>query len=131
MCADWVPGTLTLAAADADISAAARQVNSDLLDQMQQQQQQQRGSNSTGIGAGAVDSQALLAAVRCARWLIPMARCMCLCPLFVAQPPSGVQGWLSQRSLFLHISYIGCLPACPPARLPACPPACLQQAAGG
>jgi hypothetical protein len=66
-------------AADADISAAARQVNSDLLDQMQQQQQQQRGSNSTGIGAGALDSQALLAAVRCAKRLMPMACCGCLC----------------------------------------------------
>ncbi|PRW60313.1 VAC14-like protein isoform X1 [Chlorella sorokiniana] len=46
--------------ADPDISAAARQVNSDLLEQVQQQQQQQRGLSSS---SSSLDSQALLAAV--------------------------------------------------------------------
>lgn len=54
--------------ADPDISAAARQVNSDLLEQVQQQQQ--RGLSSS---ADSLDSQALLAAIRWGGF--PMGRC--------------------------------------------------------
>ncbi|EFN60046.1 hypothetical protein CHLNCDRAFT_133275 [Chlorella variabilis] len=52
---------------DTSISAAARQVNSDLLEQLQQQQQQQQGANGVAAAAAAaasgLDSQALLATV--------------------------------------------------------------------
>lgn len=54
------PTTCPSRAVDPDISAAARQVNSDLLEQVLQQQQQ-RGLSSS---ASSLDSQALLATVR-------------------------------------------------------------------
>lgn len=54
--------------ADTDISTAARQVNSDLLEQLQQQQQAQRGAEGLAAAAAAaasgLDSEALLSAVR-------------------------------------------------------------------
>ena len=53
--------------ADPDISAAARQVNSDLLEQVQQQQQQQQQQRGLSGGTDSLDSQALLAAVRWVR----------------------------------------------------------------
>ena len=61
--------------ADADIAAAARQVNADLLEQLQLQAAALRGGGEGGLAAaaaapaGGLDSEGLLSAVRWAGWV--------------------------------------------------------------